>query len=193
MNERLLLRLPHRQMVFTFPKVLRGFFRHHPTLYGQIARQVYAMISRFYNAAAGCKLHTAAVIAYASAAEFARFNPHLHAIILEGGFDLSGRFVHIPQLDLARLGQYFRASTVDFFLKCQLINERLARNMLQWDHSGFSVDGAVRIPAGSCRTREAVSQYISRAPISLSKLVVEDHAATVLYHTHLQPLLPHQP
>jgi len=54
MNERLLLRLPHRQMVFTFPKVLRGFFRHHRTLYGEIARQVYAMILRFYNAAAGC-------------------------------------------------------------------------------------------------------------------------------------------
>ena len=56
MNERLLLRLrlPHRQMVFTFPKMLRGFFRHHRTLYGEIARQVYAMIGTFYNAAAGC-------------------------------------------------------------------------------------------------------------------------------------------
>jgi hypothetical protein len=38
MNERLLLRLPHRQMVFTFPKVLRVFFRHHRRLYGEIAR-----------------------------------------------------------------------------------------------------------------------------------------------------------
>jgi hypothetical protein len=28
MNERLLLRLPHRQFVFTIPKVLRAFFRH---------------------------------------------------------------------------------------------------------------------------------------------------------------------
>jgi hypothetical protein len=83
MNERLLLRLPHRQMVFTFPKVLRGFFRYHPTLYGEIARRLYALIGRFYNAAAGCRLHTAAVIAYASAGEFVRFNPHLHAIVLE--------------------------------------------------------------------------------------------------------------
>jgi hypothetical protein len=33
MNERLLLRLPHHQVVFTFPKVLRVFFRHErPTL-----------------------------------------------------------------------------------------------------------------------------------------------------------------
>jgi hypothetical protein len=52
-NERLLLSLPHRQRVFTFPRILRGFFRHHRTLYGEIARQVYAMIIQFYNAAAG--------------------------------------------------------------------------------------------------------------------------------------------
>jgi len=45
----------------------------------------------------------------------------------------------------------------------------------------------VRIPAGSSRTREALSQYIARAPVSLSKLVVEDHAATVLYHTAYNP------
>jgi len=187
MNEQLLLRLPHRQMVFTFPKVLRGFFRHHRTLYGEIARQLYAIIGTFYNAAAGCKVYSAAVIAYASAGEFARFNPHLHAIVLEGGFDPSGRFVHIPQLDLARLSQYFRASMVAFFFKRQLIDERLAHNMLQWQHSGFSVDGSVRIPAGSSRTREALSRYIARAPVSLNKLLVEDHAATVLYHTAYNP------
>jgi hypothetical protein len=155
MNERLLLRLPHRQMVFTFPKVLRGFFRHHRTLYGEIARQVYAMIGTFYNAAAGCRVHSAAVIAYASAGEFARFNPHLHAIVLEGGFDPSGRFVHVPRLDLARLSQYFRASMVDLFFKRQLINERLAHNMLQWDHSGFSVDYANWNPSTPRRTIQA--------------------------------------
>jgi hypothetical protein len=58
---------------------------------------------------------------------------------------------------------------VDFFFKHQLINERLARNMLQWEHSGFSLDGSVRIPAGCSRTREALSQYIARAPVSLGK------------------------
>ena len=187
MNERLLLRLPHRQMVFTFPKVLRGFFRHHRTLYGEIARQVYAMIRSCYNAAAGCKLHSAAVIAYASAGEFVRFNPHLHLIVLEGGFDPAGRFVHTPRLDLARLSQYFRARMMDFFLKRELINQRLARKMMQWDHSGFSVDSSVRIPAGSSKTREALSQYIARAPVSLSKLIVEDHTATVLYQTAYNP------
>jgi hypothetical protein len=59
--------------------------------------------------------------------------------------------------------------------------------MLQWGHSGFSVDGSVRSPAGSSRTREALSQYIARATVSLNKLIVEEHAATVLYRTAYNP------
>jgi len=75
---------------FMNEQLLRGFFRHHRALYGQIAQQVYAMIGRFYNAAAGCRVHSAAIVAYASAGEFARFNSHLRAIALEGGFDGTG-------------------------------------------------------------------------------------------------------
>ena len=36
--------------------MLRGFFRHYRALYGEIAQQVYAMIGRFYNIAAGCRV-----------------------------------------------------------------------------------------------------------------------------------------
>jgi hypothetical protein len=53
---------------------------------------------------------------------------------------------------------------------------------MQWDHSGFSADGSVHIPAGSSRTREALSQYIARVPVFLSELVVEEHTGKVLYH-----------
>ena len=53
MNERLLLRLPHRQIVFTFPKVLRAFFRHDHDLIGEVSRLAYRMIQDFYSAAAG--------------------------------------------------------------------------------------------------------------------------------------------
>ena len=62
MNEHLLLLLPHRQMVFTFPKVLRAFFRHDRRLYGEISKMVYRMIQRFYNAAVGRRVQSAAVI-----------------------------------------------------------------------------------------------------------------------------------
>jgi hypothetical protein len=210
-NERLLLRLPHRQMVFTFPKVLRVFFLHDRNLFGEVSRFVYRMIQRFSNEAAGRSIQSAAVIAYASAGDFVRFNPHLHGIFLEGGFDRQGRFVHIPSLDLARLARYFRTATVAFFLQHSLISERLTRSMLAWTHSGFSVDLSVRIPrpaagrspaggpAASSRTREALAQYIARPPISLSKMLVEEpsagsspqgcgrHEASVLYRSEYNP------
>jgi hypothetical protein len=62
-----------------------------------------------YSAAVGRRIQGAAVIAYTSARDFVRWNPHLHGIFLEGGFDQQGRFVHVPSVDLPRLAQYFRA------------------------------------------------------------------------------------
>ena len=72
MNERLLLLLPHLQIVFTFPKVLRLFFRHDHELFGEVSRLAYRMIQDFYSAAAVSKVQGAAVIAYASARDFVR-------------------------------------------------------------------------------------------------------------------------
>jgi len=104
-----------------------------------------------------------------------------------------------PSLDLTKLSQYFRNSTIAFFLQRKLLNERLAKNMLDWTHSGFSVDLSVKIGATSSKAREALSQYIprpaagrrpargARPPVSLKKLLVEDHAGSVLYHTKYIP------
>jgi hypothetical protein len=84
-------------------------------------------------------------------------------IFLKGGFDRQGRFVHIPlggsgaqprgspSLDLDTLARYFRAAMVAFFLQRSLISERLARSMLAWTHSGFSVDMSVRFPLAGSR------------------------------------------
>ena len=99
MNEQLLLRLPHRQFVFTLPKVLRAFFRHDKRLHGEISRLVYGLVQDFTTAASDISLRTAAVVVYLSSGQFARrcsgppwgWNPHWHGLFLEGGFDHEGR------------------------------------------------------------------------------------------------------
>jgi hypothetical protein len=93
----------------------------------------------------------------------------------------------VPSLNLDKLSQYFRSSMVAFFLKRSLLNERLARNMLGWTHSGFSVDLTVKIPATSSKAREALAQYITRPPVSLKKMLVEEHAGSVLYRSEYNP------
>jgi len=52
----------------TNPDCKADYFHHDRRLYGEISTQVYRMIQSFSSAA---------VIPYASAGEFARWNPHL--------------------------------------------------------------------------------------------------------------------
>jgi hypothetical protein len=48
-----MLRLPHRQFVFTLPKVLRVFFRHDTGLHGEIGRLIYGLLRDFVAEAVG--------------------------------------------------------------------------------------------------------------------------------------------
>ena len=111
-------------------------------------------------------------------------NHPFHCPVLEGGFDEAGRFVHIPFGNLHRMSEYFRRVIVKFFLKKELINAKNATNLINWRHSGFSVAASVHIPAGSSKTREALSQYIARPPLSLKKISIEENGeATVISYT----------
>ena len=175
MNERLLLALPHRQFVFTFPKLLRPYFRHNRRLFSEISRLIFAILQRFYDRAAKRPVRTAMVLAYQTSGEFLRWNPHFHCLVLEGGFEDRGKFVHIPLGDIQRMSEYFRRVIIKFFLKQELISARIATSLINWRHSGFSVDASVRIPAFSDQARQALSQYIARPPLSLKKIGIEEN------------------
>ena len=82
------------------------------------------------------------------------------------------------------MSEYFRRVIIKFFLKKKLISAELATSLINWRHSGFSVNASVRIPAGSAKTREALSQYIARPPLSLKKIsITEKSEATVISYT----------
>jgi len=103
---------------------------------------------------------------------------------LEGGFDKSGRFVHIPLGDINKMSECFRREVIKFFLNKQLISPRLATRLISWKHSGFSVNHSIRLPAFSIKAREALSQYIARPPLSLKKIGIEENGeATVISFT----------
>ena len=95
------------------------------------------------------------VSSHRSSESFCRFHPHRHGLFLEGGFDHKGRFVHVPTVDLVKMSACFRQRVIAFFLERKLLNERLARSMLDWTHSGFSVDYANWNPSAPRRTIQA--------------------------------------
>jgi hypothetical protein len=52
-RDRLLLDVPHRQVVFTIPKMLRVFFKFKRRLLGDLSRAALRALSRYFEAAAG--------------------------------------------------------------------------------------------------------------------------------------------
>jgi hypothetical protein len=54
---------------------------------------------------------------------------------------------------------------------------------LSWKNSGFSIDNSVRIYSSNDKAREALAQYITRAPVSLEKIKYEPFHGKVLFKT----------
>ena len=110
-----------------------------------------------------------------------RWNPHFHAIVLEGGFDDEGTFVYIPFSGLQSMVEVFRRRVIKLLVERGKLNEQFARNLLSWRHSGFSIDNSVRILDESARG--SLAEYIARPPISLKKIRYEPFKGRVLFHT----------
>ncbi|MEW5817050.1 MAG: transposase [Spirochaetota bacterium] len=157
------------------------FFRHDRRLFADISRLIFPMVQEFYHAVAGTPIQTGMVIAHQTFGDMTRFNPHYHAIILEGGFDHEGTFVSIPFAGLQKMTAYFRRKVIWLFVEKELINEEFARNLLSWKHSGFSIDNSVRML--DRKSRESIGQYIARPPLSLKKITYAPFKGRVLFHT----------
>ena len=87
MTQDVLLKILHRQFVFTFPKALRVFFKHDRLLFSDISDLIFDMIQSYYDEATGKKILTGMILSYQTSGDFVRFNPHFHTLLIEGGFD----------------------------------------------------------------------------------------------------------
>ena len=169
-SDEVLLLLPHRRpkevpvvhFVFSFPKMLRPYFRNNKKVLSEIARLINDMIVAYYCEITGKKIRTGIVLAFQSFGDFLRYNPHVHSLILEGGFDEFGNFIHIPILDLSEMKECFRQLAVNHFKDTGLLAEKMARNLLSWKHIGFNINNSIRIMGHDNKAREALAQYIAR-------------------------------
>ena len=181
LTNEVLLKPPHRQFVFTMPKALRPFFRHDRRLFADVSRLIYRILAEFYQEASGRPLLTGTVITHQTFGDQLRFNPHFHAIVLEGGFDEEGTFFYIPFSGLQSMMELFRRRVIKLLVQRELLNEDFARNLLSWKHSGFSIDNSVRILDESAQ--ESLAEYIARPALSLGKIRYEPFKGKVLFHT----------
>jgi len=117
--EHVLYRLPHRQFVFTIPKALRIFFKYDRSLFSEISRLIYNLVTEYYAERHGESITTGAVVSYQSAGDSLRWNAHWHCIIMEGGLDDEDSFYHIPLKSLDGMVELFRHKVIGLLVKKQ--------------------------------------------------------------------------
>lgn len=183
LSQEIILRLPHRQFVFTVPKLLRPYFKNDRKLFSGISKQIHKLISNYYREESEKNITTGTVISHQTYGDMLRFNPHWHCIILEGGLDENNNFIPVAIKDTANLTEAFRRAVVQLFVKNELLNKEFAQQFLNWKHSGFSVDNSVFLSANDDKGRESLCQYITRHPVSMQKITYEPFKRNLLYHT----------
>nr|ADM26830.1 ISCR20 transposase [Escherichia coli] len=182
--EDLLLDLPHRQFVFTIPKILRPYFKSDKRLFGEVSKLIFSLLSEFFSLAAGRPLLCASVVSYQSFGEFARFHPHWHVLVLEGGFTKYDRFIYLPIGADEGMLKVWQAAILALFLRKELINQARVNMLKDWKHSGFSIESETRL--FSKADREALGQYVVRGATCAEKIQYDPVSDTVIWTASLK-------
>jgi len=99
MKEGLLLDVPHRQVVFTIPRMLRIFFKYNRRLLGELCRSALRSMSCYIEVVTGSKLMLGIIASIQTFGNKINFHPRLHFLVTEGGVDKAGVFHKISRID----------------------------------------------------------------------------------------------
>ena len=69
-------------------------------------------------------------------------------LITRGAFSPEGDFLEFPELDRERLLVAWQQNVFTLYLAEEKFEREVVENMRSWEHSGFSVDQSVFLPAG---------------------------------------------
>ena len=83
------------------------------------------------------------------------------------------------------LEQLFRVRVIRMLVEEELLAPELARKLLGWKHSGFSVYNGTPLRRDDADGLERVAQYIIRNPFSEQKMVYNAENGTVIYRSRM--------
>jgi len=120
MREELLLDVPHRQVVFTIPRMLRIFFKYNRRLLGELCRLALRCLTRYFEALTGSALTPGVVAVIQTFGDRINLHPHLHFLVTEGGVDEARVFHKIPRIDDSRLAEIFAREVLAMFVGLEI-------------------------------------------------------------------------
>lgn len=177
--------VPHCQLVFSIPKILRNAFSRNRKLLGALSVCAAQTIKEVIGASCEEKeIQPGIIVSIQTFGEYARWNPHLHVLTTNGGFDSEGIFHHLPEFPVDIMMKVFREKVFSMMIDAHFLHEQTAQKIRQWKHSGFSVYQSFQVEATDDEDKERLAQYIARAPISNRKLTYDQEKDVIAYTAH---------
>ena len=178
--------VPHRQVVFTIPKVLRGIFRKRRQLLSLLFQSAIDTLTESFRLQLGlAEGKLGAVAAVHTFGDYLVFHPHLHVLVADGLFAPDGRFHCLPHGAIGPMTELFRHRFLAILREKKLISPNKLSDLLGWKHSGFHVhDGRDDlIDANNHGGRKRLAEYLLRHPFSLQKITWNATSKNVIYRS----------
>ncbi len=187
--EDIILKGPHRHMVFCLPKILRGGFIRNREFLNDLSRIVWRTLKEFMRQTLQKEGVPGSIQIIQTHGNLLNLNPHIHTITSDGIFTSKGMFYCMPAYsDKARkyLQMLFEKKVCRFVLENNLATAENINRILKQEHTGFSVYIDTRInftkyhPEQESRVSH-ILRYISKSFYSQEKVVYTPGSDKVLY------------
>ena len=170
--------VPHCQLVWTIPKVLRPALGRDRKLLGELSRCAWRSLRLYLQHALGSDTVPAAVLAIQTYGDQLNFHPHLHSLVAEGGWGRDdGTFQSVSWLDSDILSAIFRQQVLEMMVHTGRVTTRdsASTKALNSSYQGESASSSI------CGSYQADSSASSARvlPLSLDRatLHAEQHAS----------------
>jgi hypothetical protein len=116
---------------------------------------------------------------------YARFHPHLHAIVADGLFRKNGSFYVLPRCKIKQLEEIFWSRILAKLKRKGKIADDFIKKLMNQRHSGFSVYAGNRITRDDKDGQETLAQYIMRKAFAEEKITYIKDTGQVLYRSDM--------
>jgi hypothetical protein len=176
LHKNVLLKVPHRHVVFTIPKRIRQFFLHNRSLNGILFQSSWRSLKSVHRMrrVQSSARQFGAVMSLHTCGETLSHHPHIHALVGDGVFDETDNLQPIVW-DSKVLTQAFEKRVMQRLIAKFIDRQDLVdfyERIKEQEYSGFNVWVGEQISGDDDEARMFMGRYLMRHPFSLSQIEV---------------------
>ena len=137
LQKEVLATVPHRHVVVTMPRLLRGIFRKRRELLLDLSQCAAESLAEYMKRQLGADTRPGTVVSIATSGDLLQWHPHGHLFVTDGAFSGDGAFHPIETWDADAVMKLFRERLLARLIERHAISEDLARKLLAWRHPGL--------------------------------------------------------